>query len=407
MFRLLFICLFLSASLYGRTLTVCSACGYKSVRAAVAAAQSCDTVLIKSGTYREGGVLIDKPLTLLGVGNPVLDGQQKHQVITVRANDVLIQGLTVVNSGKGSIEDLAGIKVIGVERVTIQSNRLTGNFFGIYLQGVSHCRIIGNDVRSNYTTEQNSGNGIHAWKSDHIEIAKNHTQGHRDGIYFEFVTDSKIHHNLSEKNIRYGLHFMFSHNDEYRHNTFRNNGAGVAVMYTRGVTMQNNRFVNNWGSAAYALLLKDISDSRIEDNVFHENTVGIFMEGTSRCHVESNEFSSNGWAARIQASCNDNTFTLNNFIGNSFDIATNGSLVLNTFDRNYWDKYEGYDLNRDNIGDVPYRPVSLYAMVVEQMPHAMMLYRSFMVSLLDRAEKVIPSLTPENLLDNQPAMKKL
>ncbi|NJO25790.1 MAG: hypothetical protein HC867_08575 [Bacteroidia bacterium] len=47
---------------------------------------------------------------------------------------------------------------------------------------------------------------------------ENHIQGHRDGIYFEFVTDSDIKQNISEKNIRYGLHFMFSHNDNYIHN---------------------------------------------------------------------------------------------------------------------------------------------------------------------------------------------
>lgn len=37
----------------------------------------------------------------------------------------------------------------------------------------------------------------------------------------------------------------------------------------------------------------------------------------------------------------------------------------------------------------------------------MMLYRSFMTSLLDQSEKVLPTLTPENLKDNFPAMKPL
>jgi nitrous oxidase accessory protein len=85
-------------------------------------------------------------------------------------------------------------------------------------------------------------------------------------------------------------------------------------------------------------------------------------------------------------------------------VATNGHLVLNSFDSNYWDKYEGYDLNRDGIGDIPYRPVSLYAVVVEQMPYGLMLMRSFMVYLMDRAEKIIPSLTPEQLMDEKPQM---
>ena len=109
---------------------------------------------------------------------------------------------------------------------------------------------------------------------------------------------------------------------------------------------------------------------------------------------------------KIQASCMDIKVAKNNFVGNTFDIGTNGSLVLNTFNNNYWDKYVGYDLNKDNIGDIPYRPVSMYSMIVEKYPSAMILFRSFITSLLDKTEKIIPSLTPENLKDNRPMMKK-
>jgi len=48
----------------------------------------------------------------------------------------------------------------------------------------------------------------------------------------------------------------------------------------------------------------------------------------------------------------------------------------------------------------------MYSMIVEQNPPAMMLFRSFITSLLDKTEKLIPSLTPENLKDNTPLMRK-
>ena len=198
---------------------------------------------------------------------------------------------------------------------------------------------------------------------------------------------------------------MFSHNNIYTHNIFHSNGAGVAVMYSRKVQMYENHFDYNWGAAAYGILLKDISDSHIWHNYFEHNTAGIYLEGASRIVIEENVFRENGWALRVQASCDANTIRNNDFFGNSFDVSTNGSLVLNTFDGNYWDKYEGYDLNRDGIGDVPFRPVSLYATIVEQMPYGLMLMRSFMVYLMDKAEKIMPSLTPENLLDDSPNMK--
>jgi nitrous oxidase accessory protein len=129
------------------------------------------------------------------------------------------------------------------------------------------------------------------------------------------------------------------------------------------------------------------------------------MEGSSRTRFEENLFSGNGYGVRLQANCDNNTFTRNNFIRNTFDFATNGTLVLNNINGNYWDKYQGYDLDRDHIGDIPYRPVSLYGMVVERVPAAVFLWRSFMVFLLDRAEKALPVITPENLKDNYPRMK--
>jgi len=171
--------------------------------------------------------------------------------------------------------------------------------------------------------------------------------------------------------------------------------------------MYNNYFEENWGDSAYGLLLKEISDSYIIGNHFENNTTGIFMEGTSRIIAEKNSIKQNGWGMKIQASCMDNTIKKNNFIANTFDISTNGTLVLNTFDNNYWDKYEGYDLNKDKIGDLPYHPLSLFSVIVEKNPPAMLLFRSFMVTLLDKSEKIIPSLTPDNFIDNSPLMRPL
>ncbi|HJP62572.1 MAG TPA: NosD domain-containing protein, partial [Mucilaginibacter sp.] len=236
-------------------------------------------------------------------------------------------------------------------------------------------------------------------------IKGNHVTGHRDGIYFEFARKSIIEDNVSEKNIRYGLHFMFSDDDIYRQNTFKNNGSGVAVMYTRRIQMLNNTFIENWGSSIYGILLKEISDSRIEGNHFTRNTTGIYMENSDRIKVLNNEFVSNGWAVRVLASCNRDHFEKNNFEGNSFDVTTNGTLNEVYFNSNYWDKYEGYDLNKNNIGDIPYRPISLYAQIIEQNPQSVMLMRSFIVGLLDKVERAIPSVTPESVKDEKPAMK--
>lgn len=161
----------------------------------------------------------------------------------------------------------------------------------------------------------------------------------------------------------------------------------------------------NWGDASYGLLLKDIRDSEVIDNKFIKNSIAIYMEGSSRILFKQNLFKENGYGVRLQASCDENNFVQNNFQLNTFDIATNGNLVLNKINGNFWDRYEGYDLDKDGVGDVPYRPVSLYAMVVERVPAAVLLWRSFLVFLIDRAEKALPVVTPENLKDESPSMR--
>ncbi len=390
-----------------KTIRVGTQRSVKTITQAQQVATNGDTILVESGTYYERNLVISKTVSLIGEGYPVLDGEHKYEIVSIKANGVLIEGFKIVHSGVSSIEDFAGIKIYHCRDVVIRNNILEDTFFGIYSQYGLNCTIEKNKLTAYAIQEQQSGNGIHCWKSDSMRILANTITGHRDGIYFEFVTNSVIWRNTSLKNIRYGLHFMFSNDDAYITNIFKNNGAGVAVMFSHHVKMFGNYFEENWGDAAYGLLLKEISDGYIDNNHFVKNTTGIHMEGASRISMEKNVFSNNGWAMKIQASCMDIKLENNNFISNTFDIGTNGSLVLNTFNYNYWDKYEGYDINKDHIGDIPYRPVSMYSMIVEQNPSAMMIFRSFMTSLLDKTEKLLPSLTPENLKDEFPLMKPL
>ena len=378
-----------------------------SLQKAVELARAGDTILLRSGVYKEGNIIITKSITLIGIDRPVLDGENKYEILTVSGSNIIIKGISFRNSGYSSMNDYASIGLIDSRHVIIENNFIEHAYFAIHVANAQQCTISNNVLRGTPKTEQTSGNGIHLWKCDNMVVKDNNVTGHRDGIYFEFVTNSTISGNNSHGNIRYGLHFMFSNNDTYSDNTFNDNGAGVAVMYSNHVHMLGNTFEHNWGPSAYGILLKEISDAVIERNKFIQNTVGIVMESTNRIEVDRNQFSNIGWALRIQASCDENTIHHNNFIGNTFDVATNGTMMLNKFYNNYWDKYEGYDLNKDKIGDVPYHPVSMYAMVIEQNSNALLLLRSFMVSILDKAEKAIPSLTPEHLVDEQPLMKPL
>lgn len=381
--------------------------GFKSIQNLINEAHNGDTLLVQPGNYKQHDIIIKNKIALIGIGLVIIDAENKFQVFTIYSDSVIIQGFVIQNIGKAGMSDMAGIKIINAKNVIIIHNKFFNNTFAVYLQNASYCFVLENFIHSDSKNELNGGNGIHAWKCDHLFIKGNTISGQRDGIYFEFVTDSRIVENKSSSNLRYGLHFMFSHNDIYLHNSFKDNGAGVAVMYSKGVIMDNNEFLHNWGDACYGLLLKEISESKIEHNRFSKNTIGIHMESTTKVDVMHNLFIDNGWALRVQASCTGSNVIENNFIGNSFDVATNGTLNLNYFNRNFWDKYDGYDLDRNNIGDVPYYPVSMYSVIAEQIPIAMILYHSLLTNILDQVEKVLPSMIPEKLKDDHPMMKQI
>ncbi|MBK9731178.1 MAG: nitrous oxide reductase family maturation protein NosD [Chitinophagaceae bacterium] len=399
--------LFISPAIHATVWKVGEQGKLKSIKEALRIAKAKDTILVSKGTYQEKNIVIEKAIVLLGNNMPVLDGEDRFEIISVKSNDVVIDGFHLIRSGYSDIAEMSAIKIYYVHHVVIRHNFFDDTYFGVYNLSATKCFIINNRFLAKGADEMKSGNGIHCWHCDSMIISGNTITGHRDGIYFEFVSNSVISENRSIHNVRYGLHFMFSHSNIFDKNFFTGNGSGCAVMFSHNVTMTNNTFSENWGSASYGILMKEISDSYVKGNQFSQNTSGIYMEGTNRIEVLNNDFSKNGTAMRMQASCSGNTIRANNFMSNTFDVATNGSLVLNVLAGNYWDKYLGYDLDRNGVGDVPFHPITFYSMLTEQVPEAMMLLHSFMVTLLDNVEKIIPTITPENFLDATPAMKPL
>ncbi len=379
---------------------------FLSIKSALSQAKPADHILVSPGLYQEGNIIISRPVHLIGVNFPVLDGNDKHEIITIESDSVSIEGFIIRNAGSSFTKDLAGIKVLDKDHGRITSNKLYNTYFGIYLKKSKYYEISGNELVTRASDEVNSGNGIHLWDCEGISIRDNSISGHRDGIYFEFVENSEVINNNSEKNLRYGLHFMFSNQDRYEGNTFRNNGTGVAVMFSKNIIMKNNYFLENWGSSSYGLLFKEIYDGELTGNTFMKNTIGLYSDGSNRIKISENDFIRNGWALNILGNSMDNTVSENNFIGNTFDIATNTKNSQNHYNHNFWDQYTGYDLNKDGYGDIPFRPVKVFSYVIGRVPASIILLRSSFIDMLNFAEKVVPVLTPGNLEDKKPVMKR-
>ena len=404
---ILILSVLLSNLTFSQTIEVCKNCTTTSLKEAITNAKDFDTIVVKKGTYKEHNIIINKPLIIIGENYPIIDGELKGEIITIVSDNVTVDGLFVINVGTSYTEDYAAIRVKRSKHFVIRNVVLEKLFFGIYIEKSSYGKIFHNKIIGDAIQEYNSGNGIQLWYSNHIEIEHNYVEHVRDGIYLEFSDFCLIKNNVSAENLRYGLHFMFSNDDIYQDNTFENNGAGVAVMFSKKIKMLNNTFKENWGTASYGMLLKEINDAEIIGNTFEENTIGINIEGTNRIIYKNNNFINNGWAIKVRGACYANSYIENNFLYNSFDISYNSKVNDNVFDRNYWSNYTGYDLDKDGIGDIPYRPVKLFSYIVNRTPETIILLRSLFIDLIDFSEKVSPVFTPDDLLDNHPLIKKI
>ncbi len=391
-----------------KTINVCASCKTKTIKDAVSFAKDGDTILVKKGLYKETQIFVKKSIHLIGEDYPVIDAENKtDSVFAISANNFSISGFKFINIGMSYTKEIAAIFVSHSKNFTLKNNLLNNVFYGFIIQSSKYGLIQNNKVTGNAIDETSSGNGVHVWKCKNLRIEQNTITGMRDGIYLEFVNKSFISNNTSKNNIRYGLHFMFSHYNEYHHNEFKTNGAGVAVMFSKFIKMHHNTFHYNWGTAAYGLLLKEINDAEIYENIFEQNTTGINIDGCNRINYKNNHFIRNGWALKFTGGCYTNVFEFNNFMHNAFDLSYNSRLNDNKFEANYWSEYTGYDLDKNGIGDVPFRPVKLFSYVVNKTPETLVLLRSLFVDIINFSEKVSPVFTPDNLMDNKPLMKPI
>ena len=184
-----------TANLWAKPIIICDSCEVKSISEGVKIAMEFDTLLVKKGTYKEHNILIDKPLTLIGEDYPIIDGEEKGEIIRIVSDGVTIDGFFIINVGTSYTTDYAAIRVVKSENFLIQNVVLEKLFFGIYLEKSNYGIVYHNKIIGDAKDEYNSGNGIQLWYSHHVEVSNNIVQGARDGIYLEFSDNITIDNN--------------------------------------------------------------------------------------------------------------------------------------------------------------------------------------------------------------------
>src|SRR5512136_438390 len=103
--------------------------GY-SIQSAINSANPGQIIEVQNGTFNER-VNVTKPLTLKGVGKPIIDAGGIGSAITISANGSKLLGFSATGSGKGA-ED-AGIKVLSNGNIIKGNTAIKNNNHGIFL----------------------------------------------------------------------------------------------------------------------------------------------------------------------------------------------------------------------------------------------------------------------------------
>jgi nitrous oxidase accessory protein len=375
----------------------------QSIAAAIARAAPGDVVRVERGHYRER-LLIDKPLTLQGINRPTLSGGLEGDTIRITAEDVVIEGLNVSDSGDSLLDQNAGIYIWpGAHRAVVRNCALSYNLFGLWIEKANDVRIENNVItgKRDYRSSQR-GNGIQLYNTTGARIIGNHISFVRDAIYVDvshhaIFRGNRLHHS------RYGTHYMNSYYNLWEDNDSWMNRGGLALMEVRNQVVRNNRA---WANSDHGIMLRTIQDALVENNVVAGNARGFFIYDAEYNTLRGNLVVDNIVGMHVWAGSKNNQVERNDFISNREQVRYVAARdeLWGGKEGNYWSNYLGWDRNGDGVGDVPYEANDMVDRLSWRHPMMKLLLASPAVQTLRMVGQQFPLLRAPSIVDPRPRM---
>ncbi len=398
----------LSSLFMSTTIQTASAQGQPfDLTAALINAQAGDTIGVPAGSY-PGPLVLDKPLTLLGEGNPTLQGDGDGDVVRINAIGVTLRGFVIRGSGDSLDREDAAIRV-NAGQALIEENRIEDALFGIYLANAPQSVIRNNNVVGKALPISRRGDGIKVWYSADTLIEGNFVHEGRDTVVW-FSPNTTVRNNVIE-NSRYGLHFMSTSQQVVENNVLRHNSVGIYLMYGSNFVIKHNLLLDNHGPSGYGIGMKDVDNLRAEGNRLVGNRVGVYIDNSplqpdATVIFDTNLLAYNEVGVQMLPNVQRNQYRSNIFLDNSEQIAISGGgdLRANQWASagkgNYWSDYAGFDANGDHIGDLPYESKSLFEDLLAQHPELRIFQLSPATAALDLAAKAFPLFQPRTKMSD-------
>ncbi|MCW8853142.1 MAG: nitrous oxide reductase family maturation protein NosD [Gammaproteobacteria bacterium] len=378
----------------------------KSLQQLIDAAKAGDVITLDEGVYK-GRLVIEKAITLDGQNKAIIDAEGKGSVIYLDTDGAVIKNLRLVNSGESHNDIDSGVQVRGNFNV-IKDNVIEDCLFGIDLQQSENNIVRRNEISSKPVDLGLRGDAIRLWYSFGNKITYNYIHDSRDTVVW-YSKNNLIAHNRSTRG-RYALHFMYAQYNKIEENKYWNNSVGIFLMYSDGVEIRNNEVTHANGATGVGIGMKESSEIIVKGNKLLYNAVGFYMDVSpfqpdTINQVEENLVAFNNIGVRFLNDWPGNHFINNRFKSNinQVSVSDGDTANRNKWDGNYWDDYQGFDLNKDGIGDTPYEYYSYADRIWMDVPGAEFFKGSPVLEVLDFLERLAPFSPPELVMrDSRP-----
>ncbi|MCQ0093152.1 nitrous oxide reductase family maturation protein NosD [Roseovarius sp. M141] len=379
--------------------------GPGSLANAIAGASPGDVLILAPGRH-EGSITIDRPLTVTGGIDAIIDGMGAGTVVTINASDVTISDLTVTGSGMDSAALDAGIKILKkADRAMVNGNRVLGNLHGIDVHGGRDAQVRSNIIEGTRNPRMNDrGNGIYVWNSPGTLVEGNSVRWGRDGI-FSNASRTGIYKNNLFRDLRFAVHYMYTNDSEVSGNVSIGNHLGYAIMFSNKVIVKDNLSLSD---ISHGVMLNYANNADVSGNLVRGGADRCtFIYNAHKNLIYDNHFEGCAIGIHFTAGSERNVLTGNAFIGNRTQVKYVGTRDIEwSFEGrgNYWSDHPGFDLGGDGIADAVFRPNDLMDHILWSQPAAALLTGAPAVQLIRWAQSSFPATLPGGVVDSFPLM---
>lgn len=380
------------------------------LQAVLDAAPDGAVVTLRAGRH-EGPVHVARGIVLQGPREAVIDGGGTGTTVSLRGRSSSLRGCTITGGGQRLDAQDGAVHAEGEDQV-VEDVRIEGALFGVLVHAskratVRRCVVLGSPNEALGMR----GDGIRLWETSESLVEDNFVRDHRDVVVW-YSSHNRVTGNRVER-CRYGTHFMFSHENVVEDNVYLDDVVGVFVMYSHDLALRRNVMARASGAAGIGLGLKESGNLVVEHNWLVQDTTGIYVDASPLDPSHHDRFAHNvirlcDTAIHLHARAPRNEFRRNVLADNGavIQVGGDGDALSCTFEENVFDTYQGYDLDGDGRGDVPFEFRRLSSQLVSRHEDLALLAGSPAMALVDLTGELLPLFRPRTLLrDERPLVR--